>query len=278
MGEFAEDVLGRLGELDGPAAEVVEEEPAPTAEQEDVEDEVEDSDSEETLAEDETEEEEEADEAKVPVAALKDERRKRQELEARLQALEEGQQQPKTQKQQTLEEAYNADPKGVLNALTERIAAAEVEGNVAEAERLRDLKDDLKLSGVKRLEQQYQQQSQLQKLSSMLLEAIPDYQKKQSELTEFAIDTLGYTMNDLARSTDPHTRGVDGIKEIIRINTAYEAFMANRTVPKKKVKKATKVEKPSTGTPPAPNNLSKAHKDAKESGNWQGYLEELFDD
>lgn len=276
-GEFSEETLGRLGELDEPAPEVVVEEPAPTAEVEEAEEEETEEVETEEVEEVEAEEVEEEEPKKVPLDALKDERRKRQELQERLDQLEQRISEPQPQKPKSLEESYREDPKGVMNALTDQIAAAEQEGNVVQAERLRDLKQDLRNTDVVALRKSQEQQIKQQQLNQALLEAVPDYATKHKVLTDFAIEEMGYSMQELAQRTDPATQGVAGIKEIVRINNLYEKFMAKSTVPKKKVKKVTSVEKPSSGGGKKPDNLAKKFKQAKESGNTSDWADALMD-
>jgi hypothetical protein len=113
-----------------------------------------------------------------------------------------------------------------------------------------------------------------------ILEAVPDLNEKQAKLTEFAINELGYTEEDLARMTDPRMGRV-AINTVKSINKAYDAMHGtkeklNASTNKKKVIKMPIVEgadkKGTANADPALVKMRKATENAKKTGDWTEVL------
>lgn len=232
--------------------------------------------SEDEISEPEVEEEEIIPEPKtVPIDALQDERRKRQELERKLDGLEKGMDSLKDKAQpKDIFEAYDRDSSGVmrdLNSEIQKLSSDNAYENAPQIERLRDLKDDLRKREFTNLQQNLNRQTEAQKVLSEIVREIPDFQKKTETLTEFAIEELGYTKEELIKKTD-FALGEDARREVTRINRLYEKFNAK---PEKKVVKQrpTSVESGGKGVQKTEPNLQQLLERATETGNWEEYFE-----
>jgi hypothetical protein len=111
-------------------------------------------------------------------------------------------------------------------------------------------------------------------------EAIPDFgPEKQQKLTEFAVEELGYSVDDLASMTHP-SKGRMAAQAVKTINAAYEAKYGKRetaamNAASKKVNRKPIVEGASTSqnTQVQGTNLARALADAKKTGDWTKYLD-----
>lgn len=185
---------------DEPLEEVVPgvEDPAPPAEEAVVEEE-EDDDDEGVEAPAETTS------PTVPLAALEDERRKRQDLEAENARLKGSVKPPETASPvKSIEDYYLEDPKGTTEYINGEIARLQNEDpytNALQVEKLRDLKLELREKVAVRGAEKAEEYAR--KVSAI----IPDMVTAAPILTKFAVEQLGYSMDDLARVTTPQIVG-----------------------------------------------------------------------
>jgi hypothetical protein len=150
---------------------------------------------------------------------LEDERRKRQDLETRLAKLETAAPAP-TAPAKSIEDFYAADPQGTLTYINGEIAKLtenDPYGNAAEIERLRDLKFDLRETGARN------QAAKRNEYDGKVAELIPDFPKAKAALEKFAQESLGYTLADLSRLTDPRIVGENAaLKTMKLIKTQFD--------------------------------------------------------
>jgi len=199
----------------------------------------------------------------------------RREVERLREAVQGGQAQQ--EQPQDIYQAYDQDPEGVLQFVDAqidelvRVGGAE---RLPEIKQLEALKYEFNRRDIDRMKQQTVQQAQGAQLMAALTQAIPDLNTKQQELTRFAIEELGYAPEELAYETNPAIHGERAVRNIIRINTAYEKLKAQKTVKKKRVKKPTSVEKPSNVSPEKPDvdELIQAKKKALETGDFKDFF------
>lgn len=148
----------------------------------------------------------------------------------------------------TIEEAYDQNPKeviGYIDGEIQRLIQEDASANLAQIEQLRTVKQDLSFREVNSLRSQAQTQQQTQAVMQKMMQAVPDLQTKQADLAKFAKDMLGYTDEELRQATSPAVAGEAAIRNVMRINSAYEKINAGKTVQtKQKQKKPTKVEQP----------------------------------
>jgi hypothetical protein len=104
--------------------------------------------------------------------------------------------------------------------------------------------------------------------ANMLLKAIPTIDTKQLALKDYAIDVMGYTPEELEAATNL-TSGASAVREIVRINNAYDKHMAPReAAAKQKQKKALKVEKSGGGFSKNETTTKDLITSAQKSGDW----------
>ena len=224
----------------------------------------------EEVSEEEVEVEEKPEPKTVPLDALQDERKKRQELERKLEEISEGVNTLKSQSPpKDIYEAYDRDSQGVvrdLNAEIKRLVGDDPYGNAAQIEQLRDLKDELRRREFTNIQSQLNQQTTASKVLSVITKEVPDFAKKVPELERFAIEELGYTPQELQKRTD-FALGDDAAREVIRINKLYEKMTAKPQA--KAVKpKPTKVEGPGQGVSKPEIDMNKLIQEAQKSGDW----------
>lgn len=174
-------------------------------------------------------------------------------------------------------DAYDQDPEGVLQYLDSQVEALMAENkpeNMAQIRQLDGLKYEFTRRDMTKFRDAQATRSTEQEHMQAIMTAVPDLAEKQGKLKEFAITMLGYTEQELAQETNPSIAGAGAARAIARINTAYDKAQAKVTVKRKRVKKATNVEKPSSGgfETPAPDNV----KDAKENGMKSGNFKDFF--
>jgi len=180
-------------------------------------------------------------------------------------------------------EAYDQDPEGVIqyvdSQINELVATDPVE-NLAQIRQLESLKFEFNRREVQKIREQSVNQSEQNKVMNEILSAVPDLASKQGALKDFALQELGYTEEELAYETNPATAGMKAARAIARINTAFDKAQAKKSVTKKRVKKATKVEKPSSTSfeKPDVDEVAQAKKQALETGDFSAYFDILGED
>ena len=260
-----EQEIQEVEEVEAVETETVEEETEPTAEVEEaVEEEVE-----EVVVEPKM----------VPLAALEDERKKRQLLEETVQGIRNDVDSQKSQTPpKTLEEAYDRDPKGVMSDLTAEIRRLRTEDRFENADRideLADRKDELRQRGANAVvadaTKQLNQQSSVQKVLSIVTREIPDFNQKLPALEEFAVKELDYTLDEFRARTAPE-QGDMAAREFIRVNKLFNRLNAK---PQAKVVKAkpTSVEGAGKGVAPQAVSIDSLMEKAKKSGDWTEYFD-----
>ena len=174
-------------------------------------------------------------------------------------------------------QAYDQDPEGVLKYVDSKINELAVEGNIPEVRQLEALKYEFNRREIDKLKAQRSTQGKEAMLMSAILEAVPDLATKQGNLREYAINELGYTVEELAAETDPSVAGERAVRNIIRINHAYDKHQALTSVKKKRVKKPTPVEKPSNVSVDKPDvdELKQAKEEALKTGNFRSFFEAM---
>lgn len=268
-----DDLINASLEEPEEVAETVEEETVPTTdetESEEVDEEVETEESDDEVRDGKT----------VPLSALEDERRKRQEYERQLKEIQDGLNEVKSkvpqQAPKDIFEAFDRDPKGVtrdLNARIKQLRAEDPIGYADEIDSLQDLKSDLRMREVQNIQTQLQKQTKTSEVLQKINTVIPGFNSKVGVLEEFAINELGYTREDLIRATN-FDNGDAAVREVARINKLYERFHAK---PEKKVvkKKPTDVEGAGKGIKKADVSRDELMSKAKETGNWAAYFEAI---
>ena len=181
-------------------------------------------------------------------------------------------------------QAYDQDPDGVLQYVDSQINELVATGDAAkmgDIRQLESLKYEFNRRDVQKLRQQNTTQSTETSHMTAILSAVPDLATKQQALKDFAITELGYTEEELASETNPSISGSNAVRAITRINTAYDKAQAKITVKKKRrVKKATNVEQPSSVgyEKPDVDELKLAKQTALESGNFKDFFAALGED
>lgn len=289
-----EDIDAKLAAMEvEPESEEVEVEP----EDNEVEEEEEsaasedDTDEDEPLAsegdDEEDEEDEELDLSKSEaglLATAKAERVKRQETERKLEEIQATLAQlneavVSQKKPGTLEEAYDRDEKGVIDNINVNIANAVENNDVLEAERLRDLKETLRSGKMKRAQEAQQTQQQQTEIVTQLNLSVPGFTtdpNKAKELTDFALKHMGFTDEELTRKTSIPHLGMEAVREIARIEKAFQQSQVPGKAKKKKVKKATSVEKSGKGIKKTVKDADALIKEARKTGDWSKVIEGRF--
>lgn len=214
----------------------------------------------------------------VPLKALQEERRKRQEYEAKIAELEMAKTPHKQEatQSQSLEEWYEADPQAATYAINQEIARLQVDDpynpqTLAQIEYLRDKKIELAKTVDTRV------QTRNMELYNDAKKLVPDYETKKEQLFDFATTSLGFSQEDLFRMTNPNIVGKSAALNMLKvINSQYDSANAVKTVNQKKATtQATKVEKPGDGSnmEAATPSLSKLKEAARATGDWTAYLE-----
>lgn len=225
----------------------------------------------------------------VPLKAVVEERKKRQELEKQLKALADGQEALRkavtpAQKPKDIYEAFDQDSDGVLRDLNgelKKLVSEDPYGNAEKIEQLRDLKDELRRREVTKLTNQLSQQSQAQQVIADVKAACPDIEQlvapidgyENGKLIKFAVEELGYAPEDV-EELDPR-RGMSAARKVKALYKMYKT--ANPEPQKKEVRpKPAAVEPPGQGIPKQQVNLNKLFEQAKRTGSaddWAAYLE-----
>lgn len=171
--------------------------------------------------------------------------REMESMKAQMQALQT--QIPRAQ--ETFEQLAQRDPQQAIEVLNYAIARTE---DAAEKTNLLQAKSMLQDRVLYNIQNGIQQTSQFQQVISATKEAVPEYSPDyRTELSEFAVKSMGYTIQELEALTDPRL-GEIAIKNVKVIDTLYKQHKGAQTATAKIVKQAApKVEKPGTGFEPA---------------------------
>jgi hypothetical protein len=181
----------------------------------------------------------------VPLAALEDERRKRQDAEARLAEREVKPAAPA----KTMEEYYEADPQATIAYINNEIAKLQNDdpfGSALQVEQLRDLKIELKekvSSKTMKRQNEY---------AAKITAAIPDFLEVKPALEKFATENLGYSYEDLGRMTDPRVVGENALNTMKLIKRQFDMVSGR-----------TPVKRESQAPEPLPNKLGGGHSPAE---------------
>ena len=181
------------------------------------------------------------------------ERKKRQAVEAELEQLKQQQKpepiQPSNQ-QETIEDMFVRDPRGtteMINAEIAKLVEDDPYGNAVQIERLRDLKADLRDTGKAKASEK------VNTFAAEVNKAIPDFAAKRDALTKYAVEQLGYTVEDLAKVTNFQIVGEKAALNTIRlINQQYD--LVSGKTPVKKVTQAPEPLTPLSGSKSTPPN------------------------
>ena len=186
----------------------------------------------------------------------------------------------------SIEEAYARDPRGVLNFIDQQIESQKLEADkdpfnaIKQLAHLQAWRNRLTDMGVQAIETRRQFNEVTTSTLQEVAEAIPDFgPEKQKALTEFAVQELGYTMEDLSQLTDPR-RGRLAAQVVKTINAAYDTKYGSKekaaiSASQKKVNRMPVVEGAARSqTSSVPNQaLSKAMSEAKKTGDWTKVLD-----
>lgn len=161
----------------------------------------------------------------VPLKALEDERRKRQEFEEENRRLKEAQAQPqRVATPQTVEEIFDADPESVLGYLRSEIATKQAQLDreydpalERELIQLRDTREDLRDRQTLAERRQRQMQERIAPVEAEIKTIIPD-SKKAAEIKAFAVEN-GLDAGLVEAMLDPRQAGPNA--------AAFSKFMAN---------------------------------------------------
>lgn len=184
---------------------------------------------------------------------------------------------------ETIEEAYDQDPKGVIEHINQEIRnlAADPVNNFGQVKELELLKEQLRDRELAKVQSENVKVKEVAKVQQAMVQAVPDIQTKGPELSKFAVEVLGYTQEELVHNSNPTTVGMDAVRFVQRINTAYEKMNAVKSLPAKQQKaKPTKVETPGQQhTPPAPDRVGELKSKAMSGeASWSDYFTSLEED
>jgi Txe/YoeB family toxin of Txe-Axe toxin-antitoxin module len=179
----------------------------------------------------------------------------------------------------SIEEVFDKDPEGTLKYIESQIAEVrkgidtDPFESIKKIEELRAVKDNLLLRSITGQRRATELSRVESEVKSEVLRAIPDFDKKESKLTQFALNDLGYTLEDLRFLTNPANTGKYATKFIVQVNKMYEMDKAKTTVEEKRVKTPPKQEGAGTsGGEDQAASYRQALKKAQESGDWSDVL------
>lgn len=181
-------------------------------------------------------------------------------------------------------EAYDEDPDSVIQYVDSQInelISSNDPDTLSKVRQLDSLKYEFNRRDMKKFQERATTQNNQSAHMQAILEAVPDLASKQGALKEFALTELGFTEQELANETNPSVAGMGAARTIARINTAYDKSQARISVKKKRVKKATSVEKPSAAgfdKPSSDSDFQSIKAKAQESGNYSDFFAALEED
>jgi hypothetical protein len=199
----------------------------------------------------------------------------RRELQEIKSVLKDAQPKPKPK---DIYEAFDQDPDGTMSFVSQRIQTLIDQGaDLHEIEKVREVREQLRDRRTRKIEEQAISNSRIQESVNALLRTVPDIEQKQFELREFAIEYMGMTPQEVDFETSLQARGMDAVKTISRINTAYEKLMAGKRAKAKVKTKTTRVEKSGGGFEKTNTSLKDIKERAKKTGNFRDYFMALED-
>lgn len=144
-------------------------------------------------------------------------------------------------------EAYDQDPDGVMSYIEKQIDVAIDNQDKVSLDKLREARERIRIHASKPKPVE-DNTNKVAIAATELLRAIPDIEDKQNDLKKYALEVMGYDPEELIAATDISIRGEAAVKEILRINRAYDKYQAPRKAQAKaKRKKPTQVEKTGGG-------------------------------
>jgi hypothetical protein len=144
-------------------------------------------------------------------------------------------------------------------------------------EKVREIREQLRDRRVRQLTEQASSQSKVQETVNELLRRVPDIDTKQYELREFAIEYMGMSPQEVDYETSIQHNGMNAVKTIARINTAYDKLMATKRAKAKAKARKVKVEKPGGGFQKQTVSRQELIAQAKKTGNWRALLLQMED-
>jgi hypothetical protein len=179
----------------------------------------------------------------------------------------------------TLEEAYDRDPRGVINYLNSQIDHLMSEDpfapqNVKEAEKLRRIKDELRDRSFSQAQDTGRQKETALKIWNRMLEVSP--KTEHAEIERYAVNVLGYDPEELGNDTNPMTAGEGALKTLRLIKASYDQYKRTTStaggqsnIRSKEVRNPTTMEEgaPTRGRAPVVN-MQDLIKQATETGDW----------
>lgn len=212
-------------------------------------------------------------ERKVPLKALEEERRKRQEFEARVKALEEKQTAPPPKQPTTIEEHFDANPQGVLSWIDQQITAKEAELDDAAVRQLERTKINLLQRQVFMSTQRQEVQRRSEQVRREMLKVAPELETNEAALKATAKE-MGYNDTDLENIFNPEVVGDFAVRALTAVKKFHDMKNAGKTLKTKEVKQPTKVESAGNGIPTktAPDDASLKAQVARGEMSWGEYL------
>lgn len=207
----------------------------------------------------------------IPRKAYQAEKEKRQGLEKRVQEMEQQLAAAKTaaatpKQPQTIEEAFDQNPEGVLTYVDQQIAAANAAYDPDEAQKWKDAKVDLVARGLKSQHQRQTKESHVAKINTEIYKAIPDFDTKRPELVALATE-YGLTEQEAVDIFNPEVVGDSAARMAKVFNKVHTIVNAGKTAKAKEVKTPPRTEGAGTGGFSNSNPTNKQLNRAKETGN-----------
>lgn len=200
----------------------------------------------------------------------------RSELKKRLEELEKRVQ---PQRPATIDEAYDQDPHGTLSYIDSEIAKARTKikddplAAIDEIEGLRTVRDRLRDRDLTATKNQIKVNEIVDDVRSEVLGEIPDFDERADKLSDFAMNRLGYSLQEVQKFSDPMAVGKMAKTFISMVNQKYEMENASKTLPKKEVRTVPKTESPGKGELDSLNaTYAQAVKKAQKTGDWTEVL------
>lgn len=171
-------------------------------------------------------------------------------------------------------EAFDRDPHSVLDTLRGEIVKKKSENpydeNIPKLENLRDVLIERRLFNQERV---MTAKTIATEAREIVRKEIPNYQEKVEKLNDFAT-SLGFSMEELAKLTDPIKMGPSAVKLTLAINRMYDLANKGQVFKNKAVKpQPTSVESAGTGEHTSKPSYKEVLRKARESGDWTEYLE-----